>query len=65
MKLQEIRELSTEELKEKVINLKKELFEMKLQKSLHKLENPAKIKNVKHQIAQIKTVIKEQENKEV
>ncbi len=59
MKLQEMREKSIDELTLAIIDYKKELFNYKLQKSLHKLENTAQIKKTKNIIAQIKTVIGE------
>ncbi len=62
MKIQEIREMSVEELGNKVVELKQELFNLRLQKTMHKLENPAKISQVKKSIAQIKTVITEKSN---
>ncbi len=61
MKINQIRELTIDELKDEVINLKKKLFELKIAKANHKLENPAEISGVKHQIAQVKTVIREKE----
>ena len=62
MKLQEIREMSVEELGNKVVELKQELFNLRLQRTMQKLENPAKIGEVKKSIAQIKTVITEKSN---
>lgn len=62
MKIQEIREMSVEELGNKVVELKQELFQLRMQKSMHKLENTAKIGQVKKSIAQIKTVITEKSN---
>lgn len=62
MKLQDIRELTVEELSNKVVELKQELLNLRIQKSLHKLENTAKLGQVKKTIAQIKTVIKEKSN---
>lgn len=59
MKLEEIRERTVEELKDEVVNLKKKLFELRMAKSLHKLEDATQIAKTKKTIAQIKTVIKE------
>jgi large subunit ribosomal protein L29 len=59
MKLQEIREKSIEELKELIIDSKKQLFDLRLQKALQKLENTAQIGQLKKLVAQAKTVIKE------
>ncbi|MCM1265104.1 MAG: 50S ribosomal protein L29 [Candidatus Gastranaerophilales bacterium] len=61
MKLQDIREKSVDELKGLVVDLKKELFNLRLQKSTNKLENPASIATTKRTIARVKTVIKEKE----
>jgi large subunit ribosomal protein L29 len=61
MKITEIRELTIDELNNEVLNLKKKLFELKIARANHKLENLAEISGVKHQIAQVKTVIREKE----
>lgn len=59
MKVSEIRENTVDELKEKIISLRKELFDLKVQKATFKLENVADIRKKRKLIAQIKTVIKE------
>lgn len=59
MKLAEIREKTVDEIKEEVINLRKKLFDLRLQKSLHKLENTSLISTTKKIIAQLKTVLQE------
>ena len=61
MKLQEMREKTVEELKDAVVDYKKQLFDLRLQKSLHKLENTAQIGQIKTLIAQVKTVIREKQ----
>ncbi len=61
MKLQEIREKTLDELKQAVVDNKKKLMELRMQKTMHKLENTAEIANTKRLIAQIKTVITEKE----
>lgn len=61
MKLQEMREKTIDELKSAIVEFKKQLFNLRLQKSTHKLENTALISTTKHLIAQAKTVIKEKE----
>jgi len=61
MKITEIRELTIDELKSEVLTLKKKLFELRIAKANHKLENLAEISGVRHQIAQVKTVIREKE----
>ena len=59
--LNEIRTNSTEDLQGRLMNLKKELFNLRFQLSTGQLENPTRIKEVKKSIAQIKTVMREQE----
>ncbi len=61
MKLQEMREKTVEELNNAVVDYKKQLFDLRVQKSLHKLENTAQIRQVKTLIAQVKTVIREKQ----
>jgi len=61
MKVQEIRELETKELLQKVEEFKKELFELRFQAATGQLENTARVKEVRKSIAKIKTVIRERE----
>ena len=61
MKVSEIRELNSEEQKEKLASLKEELFNLRFQHATGQLENPMKIKEIKKTIARIKTVQREQE----
>lgn len=59
MKLQEMREKTKEDLKGAIVDLKKQLFDLRLQKATHKLENTALIQNTKRMIAQARTVLNE------
>ena len=59
MTINEIRELSLEELEVKVNELKQELFNLKFQKTLGQLQNTTKIRQVKRDIARIKTIATE------
>ena len=59
MKSSEIRELSLEEKLLKVDDLKQELFNLRFQHEVGQLENPQKMKQVKRDIARVKTIIKE------
>lgn len=61
VKLSEMRERTVEELNDEIISLRKKLFELRVSKSLHKLENTSEISKSKSQIAQIKTVIREKQ----
>ena len=62
MKIQDIRDLSTQELEDKVKDLKEELFNLRFQQATGQLENTARLKTVKKTIARIKTVLTEREN---
>ena len=61
MKLSEMREKTVEELKQFVVDSKKQLLEARIKKSMHKLENTAEISKTKRLVAQAKTVIKEKD----
>ena len=59
MKASELRQMSTEELSAKLAELKEELFNLRFQLEVQQLENPHKIKDVKHDIARVMTVLRE------
>lgn len=59
MKAKEIRELSAEELTTKLGELKKDLFNLRLQHATNKLDNVNKISEVKRDIARVNTVLRE------
>ncbi|MEA3475942.1 MAG: 50S ribosomal protein L29 [Candidatus Cloacimonadota bacterium] len=61
MKPNELREMNLSELKLKENDLLEEIFNLRFQKSMNRLENPMKIKEVKIDIARVKTIIKEKE----
>ena len=63
MKVNEIREMSADELNQKLTSLKEELFNLRFQLATGQLENPMRIKEVKKTIARIKTIQREQELK--
>ena len=65
MKASEIRELSNAELNEKLTALKAELFNLRFQHAINQLENPMRMKEVKNDIAPIKTVLRQLEMKRV
>lgn len=56
MKASEIRKLSAEEMDSKLLELKKELFNLRFQQAVNQLDNPMRINQVKKDIARIKTV---------
>ena len=61
MKAAEIRELSVAELNEKLSDLKAELFNLRFQHATGQLENTARLKAVKSDIARMYTVLRERE----
>ena len=61
MKIQDIRDLSTQELEDKVKDLKEELFNLRFQNATNQLDNPVRIASVKKDIARVKTILKEKE----
>lgn len=61
MKASEIREMSVDEMNEKLGDLKKELFNLRFQHAVNQLENTARLKAVKKDIARIKTIIRSTE----
>ncbi len=65
MKMTEIRKLTTEDLNKRLEENKKELFNLKFAASTGSLEKPHRIKELRHDVAKIKTVIRERELSEV
>jgi len=61
MKAREIRELTNEELLQKLSDLKAELFNLRFQLATGQLDNPMRIKDVRKTIARIKTILRERE----
>jgi large subunit ribosomal protein L29 len=59
MKAVDVRELSPDQMSEKLVDLKKELFALRFQHTVNQLENTARLKSVKRDIARIKTVLRE------
>ena len=59
MKASEIRDLSKDERLQKIQDLTEELFNMRFQHEIGQLENPRRIKQVRQDLARIKTIIRE------
>lgn len=55
-KISEARELSDEKLVEEIIAVKKQLFQLRLQKATRQLEKPHQFKHARHRLAQLLTV---------
>ena len=58
-KVAEVRELADEELLERLESLKEELFNLRFQLATGQLDNPMRIKQVRHEVARILTVLRE------
>ena len=61
MKANEVRKMSASELENKLMDLKKDLFNLRLQHATNQLDNPIRIAQVKKDIARVKTIIREQQ----
>ena len=63
MKATEIRKMSAAELEAKLGDLKKDLFQLRLQHATNQLDNPIRIAEVKKDIARVKTILREQQSR--
>ena len=63
MKANEIRNMTTSELEGKLVELKKDLFFLRMQHATNQLDNPLKLAETKRDIASVKTVSREKEEK--
>ena len=59
MKAVEMRDLDADSLEAKVRELDDQLFRMRIKKSMGQLEAPGKIRNVRRELARVKTVLRE------
>ncbi|MBP1889973.1 large subunit ribosomal protein L29 [Clostridium moniliforme] len=59
--LKELRASNPQDLKNKLGELKAELFNLRFQLATGQLENPMRIREVKKSIAQIKTILRQEE----
>ncbi len=59
MKIKEVQELNEQELEDKVKELKEELFNLRFQQATGQLDNVMRIKEVRRNIARVKTVLRE------
>ena len=62
MKANEIRNMSVSELEAKLVELKKDLFMLRMQHATNQLDNPTKISAARRDIARVKTVLHEKQN---
>ena len=64
MKIDKIREMSSPDLEKELGELKSELFKLRFSLATNGLDNPLKVKEVRKDIARIKTILRERELKE-
>jgi large subunit ribosomal protein L29 len=57
--VKDLRGLTREELAQKVRDLKKELFHLRVQNATGRVENPARFKTVRRDVARVKTIARE------
>ncbi|HXL04750.1 MAG: 50S ribosomal protein L29 [Firmicutes bacterium] len=61
MKAREIRDLSNDELNLRLDSLKEELFNLRFQVATGQLDNPMRVREVRKDIARVKTVLRQRE----
>ena len=61
MELKKMREMTDLELNAELAKMKKDLFNMRFQHVTGQLENPSKMREIKRNIARVKTIIRENE----
>ena len=61
MKVAEVRELGVDELLAREKDLDDQLFRLRIQKSMGQLEAPAKVREVRRDLARVKTILREKE----
>ena len=59
MKVKEIRELTTEEIISKIAESKEEIFNLRMQQATGNLEKPSRIKELRNDVARMKTILAE------
>ncbi len=60
-KLERLRELSREELEQKIAGHKEEVFNLRLSRNTKELDNPIRLRSLRREMARIKTVLREDE----
>jgi large subunit ribosomal protein L29 len=61
MNVAEIRELSVDVLRDREKELDDQLFRLRIQKSMGQLEAPAKVRELRRDLARVKTILREKE----
>ncbi|MBW4659126.1 MAG: 50S ribosomal protein L29 [Drouetiella hepatica Uher 2000/2452] len=62
-KVDEVRDLSDQEISDQIVSVKKELFQLRFQKATRQLEKPHQFKHLRHRLAQLMTIEHERQAK--
>ena len=62
MKASALRELRPEELRDKLMETEKHLYELRFQAVTENIENTRSVRNTRREIARIKTILRQQQN---
>ena len=60
-RIERLRELSREELEQKITDHKEEIFNLRLSRNTKELDNPVRLRTLRREMARIKTILKEDE----
>jgi large subunit ribosomal protein L29 len=63
-KFEDAKNLSDQELADQIVAVKRQLFELRMQKGTRQLEKPHQFKHAKHQLSQLLTVERERQLKQ-
>lgn len=59
MEAKELREMSAEDLVQKIASLREEITHLKLKRATSRLENPMKLRETKRDLARVETILRE------
>lgn len=62
-KVDEVRDLSDQEISDQIVSVKKELFQLRFQKATRQLDKPHQFKHLRHRLAQLMTIEHERQAK--
>jgi large subunit ribosomal protein L29 len=62
MKAAEVRDLSSDELQQRVREMEDQLFKLRMQKSMGQIEAAHKVSSVRRDLARVKTILREKQN---
>ena len=63
MKSEQVRQKTDDELTEQLQDLQKEAFNLRFQKASGQLENTARVREIRRDVAKVKTIIKERKSR--